>query len=413
MLARMAAMPFLLFPAVFLIAGTLAIVHRRDRPRLAWANLALTFIAGLLIFNEAMMYRSGSAIRVDLLLTLPALSIGALAIGALAIRGVGSSARLLALVLTTCGGAATIVFATSFVRTSMDAAKQSRQYFTGNRLYWEETIRCQEAVVDRFGTLDREGDPCTGNLRVTSKTGAYPFTRVVVNDRRDVYLMFSPETGVETVFGIEDTWPFRGSDTPDGISAQGTATSGLLKIELRRRSQSCEADITQENGSNNLLQLTREQLRACPVAADPPVRFIGVWSATRPLGAQHMELAQLWLWTSNTEAWAMLVDSNGVRGQERRFNFVKRFRGKAADDVYELRPYSNLDGNSSITITVRGDSVQLNLSEPPKVLTLDKPAQLTNPKIRLAPTYDIDRFTAYFDSVLRLVDIPWTPASSP
>jgi hypothetical protein len=413
MLARMAVMPFLLFPAVLVLAGTLAIVHRRDRPRLAWANLALAFIAALLIVNEAIMYRLRSAIRVDLLLTLPALSLGAVAVGALAIRGVRSSARVLAIVLVTCCGAAIIVYGTFFVRTSIDAAKQTRQFFTGNRLYWEETIRCQEALIERFGTLDREGDPCTGNLRVTSRTGGYPFTRVIVNERRDVYLMFSPEGGVETVYGLEGTWPLRGKDTSEGMTADGVQHSGVRMIETRRRSQHCEANITQENGSSNSLQLAREQLPLCPVVEKPPVRLAGVWSSTLPIGPQHARLVQLWLWTSQTEAWAMLLDSTGVRGQERRFNFVKRFRGKPSAGVYELRPYSNLDGESSIAITVHAGSAQLELSDPKTVVVLDKSGQLTDPRIRLAPLYDIDRFTVYFDSVLRLVDIPWTPASSP
>ena len=409
----MAAMPFLLFPVVLLLAGTLAFIHHSQRRLLAAANLALAIFAALLIVNEAIAYKFRSSIRVDLLLTLPAVSLAALAVGATNIKARRDNARIVAIALATCGGAALATFGFFFVRTGLDAAEQSRQYFTGNRLYWEETIRCQEAMVERFGNLDREDDPCTGNLRVASRTGGYPFTRVIVTDQRDIYLMFSPEAGVETVYGIEDTWPFKGSDTREGVTAQGTATSGALKINLRRASGTCEAAITQQNGSSTLMGLAREKLPTCPDARSKPVQSVGVWSTMEPIGSQHLRLVQLWLWTSSAGAWAMLADSNGVIGQERRFNFVKRFHGKAlGGGRYELRPYSNLDGNGSITITLNGGSVQLGLSDPPRAFELDKSAQLTHAKIRVAPLYDAERFAAYFDSVLRLVDIPWTPAAS-
>jgi hypothetical protein len=82
-----------------------------------------------------------------------------------------------------------------------------------------------------------------------------------------------------------------------------------------------------------------------------------------------------------------------------------------AEGEYELLPYSTRDGPGGLAISVSAKTARVEglPGVPKRDVILDSGEQVSHPKVRLVPVRDSGRFAAYFDTVLDLVDIPWTP----
>lgn len=413
--------PLSLFLAVTGLAVVLAILCRiRHQRALTTANLVLALASALLVALELSARAHHASIRVDLLVTIPALCVGALVVGLFTSRSSSGVGRAIAVLMAVVSGATLAWFGWSFERTTRESAEQSRRQEAGNQLYWEETIRCQGAMSARFGKLDRKDNACSGNLRVRSRVGMYPFTRVVVNDASEVYLLAALQPGAESVFAM-DGLPMRGLFDPSKRRLTVSHWDGVSKLEaelLAREDGSCEARIDRGSyrGSygRDILQLEREELRGCPAEQNAPVHFVGAWSKVEPLGPDGLHLVQIWLWRSQGAAWGLLFNSTGVRGIETRFNFLKRYQGKMTRaDEYQLSPYSKRDEPGELVISVSAKGARMERLSGAGVgeqgLMLDGGEQVSHPKVRLIPVRDSGRFAAYFDTVLDLVDVPWTP----
>ena len=406
-----------LFLAVTGLAVVLAILCKiRHQRALTTANLVLALASALLVALELSARAHHANIRVDLLVTIPALCLGALVVGLFTARSSFGVGRAIAVLMAVVSGATLAWFGWSFERTSWEASGQSRRQEAGNQLYWEETIRCQGAMSARFGKLDRKDDACSGNLRVRSRVGMYPFTRVVVNDASEVYLLAALQPGGESVFGTYDL-PMRGLFDPSKRRLTASNWDGVSKLEvelLAREDGSCEARIDRGTYARDVLQLEREELRECPAEQNAPVHFVGAFSKVEPFGPENFHLVQIWLWRSEGAAWGLLFNSEGARGLERKFNFLTRYKGRVTRaDEYQLSPYSKRDQPGELVVSVSAKGARMERLAGAGVgeqgLMLDGGEQVSHPRVRLIPVRDSDRFAAYFDTVLDLVDVPWTP----
>jgi hypothetical protein len=407
--------PLSLFLAVTGLAVVLTILCKiRHQRALATANLVLALSSAMLVALELSSRAHHANIRVDLLVTMPALCVGALVVGLFTARSSFGVGRAVAVLLAVVSGATLAWFGWSFIRSNRESAEDLRRHEAGSQIYWEETIRCQAAMSARFGKLDRKDNACSGNLRVRSRVGNYPFTRVVVNDASEVYLLAALQPGAESVFGTHDL-PMRGRFDPSTRRLSVSNWDGVSKLEaelLAREDGSCEARIDRGRYGRDILRLEREELRGCPAEKNAPVHFVGAWSKVEPLGPDGLHLVQTWLWRSEGAVWGLMFNSTGVRGIETRFNFLKRYKGRVTRaDEYQLSPYSKRDepGDLVIFVSATGARIERLSGAGEQGLMLDGGEQVSYPKVRLVPVRDSGRFAAYFDTVLDLVDIPWTP----
>src|SRR5512146_212200 len=110
---REATDPMLLFP---LAAGLAIALWRRNRG-VAVMSAALSVASALLIVGERAARASHADIRVDLLVTIPAVSVAALVIGLLTVRRLPAAARVFAAGLAIVGGLSFASFALFMVHT--------------------------------------------------------------------------------------------------------------------------------------------------------------------------------------------------------------------------------------------------------------------------------------------------------
>ncbi len=407
--------PLPLFLAITGLAVALAFACQiRHQRALRNVSFLLALVAALLCAFELHSLAHPAYIRVDLLITIPALSVGALVVGLIVFRSSSGVGRTIALSMAVVCGATLVWFGWVMARNVWALAKFRQHEDAGKRLYWEETIRCQQAMAARFGEIDRTDSNCMGNLRVKSRAGNYPFTRVVVSDALEVYLLAALQPGAESVF-IQQGRPMRGRFDPGSGRLTATDSDGASKLEIDltpRNDGSCEARIDRGTYGHDVLQLAREELRACPAEENPQVRFVGAWSKTEALDPRRLRLFQIWLWRSQDTVWGLTFSGEGFQGIENRFNSLKRYKGKAdgADD-YRLLPYRGPDEEGTLSVSVSADGTRIKALAGawPQGLLLGSGGQVSDPRIRLLPLRDSAQFAAYFDTVLDSADVPWTP----
>ena len=153
--------PMLLFPAVAALAAGLALALWRRNRGVAVMSAVLCVFSALLILGERAARASHANIRVDLLVTIPAVSVAALIIGLLTVRRPPTAAPRLRRGSRDRGRCLVrIVRRGSRSEILFEGVKITRTFYQGYRLYWQESIRCQSNLARRFGTIDRAGEPC-------------------------------------------------------------------------------------------------------------------------------------------------------------------------------------------------------------------------------------------------------------
>lgn len=411
--------PLLVFPAIAVLAAGLASLRWRAQRRIAVACAVLALFSALCILYEIASRAAHANIRVDLLFTMPVVSGSAIVLGFLAFRRAPVVDRVVAAGMTAVGLATFVFFSWTMARTSRNTATLTATFSQAQRLYWEETVRCQGNLVKRFGTLDRRDNPCFGDLTVTSRgPRAYPFTRIIVNDSGDVYLMFSPQPGIEDKADLIEgpslhLQALEGNPLAGESNASGTTT----RVELRALpAGTCEARVTRY-GTTSVLSLARKDLPPCQTPAAAPVHFIGAWSAvaTPPGSPQTRRLSQIWLWEADGEARALFHGGLATSGTHLAFAFAQQLRGirRGAND-WELRLPDQPEYRDLAPFRFRIVDNRARLSGPsgllrsPEEVTLEPGEFVSHPKIALAPLGDRARFLAYFDAVFFNLNIPWT-----
>src|SRR5579872_1862730 len=250
--------PMLLFPLVGLLAAGLTLVLWRRNRGFAISAAVLSAISALLVLNERASIAAHANIRVDLLVTIPVVSLAALVIGLMGLmvlRRPPLAARILGAGLAVVGSAVFAAFSVQMVQSGSEIARLTQISNDGGRLYGEETIRCRQNLARRFGPLDRAGEPCRGNLVVASRSaGSYPFTRAILNDAGEFYLMFSPHVTAEQTWGIDSL----DTDRPAArltkiagsllLSGDGEKDGRHIHVDLRSvAAGACEANLTVAN----------------------------------------------------------------------------------------------------------------------------------------------------------------------
>src|ERR1700737_4947634 len=185
--------PQLLFGSVGALCFGLVLIEWNVRHRLALLSLS---VAGFSLVCFAVDHAwARYSIRVDLLLTIPAVSFGAFVAGAMAAVRPSAPARAVGALLALGGAASLAWYSYAVHRSAVEGARTMALFDEGPRLFWNETIRCQDNFDRRFGPFKRRDDSCLGDLVVLSRSpNAYPFTRVVINDRGEAQLLFSPQS---------------------------------------------------------------------------------------------------------------------------------------------------------------------------------------------------------------------------
>jgi predicted permease len=181
--------PSILFATVGALCAALTFTEWTVRRRLARFPAVVAALAALcFVVNHAW---SRYSIRVDLLLTIPFVSLASLTAGALSIRHPPASVRIIGLVLVLLGATSFGWFAWWFAGSTAEAHRLMATFNEGSRLYWNETVRCEANFEKRFGSIQHSDQPCYGDLVVTSRSpGAYPYTRIVVNDKAETSILF-------------------------------------------------------------------------------------------------------------------------------------------------------------------------------------------------------------------------------
>jgi hypothetical protein len=420
---REAMDPMLLFPVVAALSAGLALALWRRNRGVAVMSAVLSMFSALLILGERAARAAHANIRVDLLVTIPAVSAAALVIGLLAVRRPPSAARVCAAGLAIVGGLSTASFAWFTVRTGIEGAHITRTFEEGYRLYWEETIRCQGNLATRFGAMDRAGEPCRGNLVVASRSaGSYPFSRAILNDAGEFYLLFSPAGGEERVWGLDsidsDRAAARLATASNGVlSGDGVKNGQPVHVELRSTGAGqCKAKVVR-GGRTEEFDLTQAGVPPCAVPSNPPVRFVGAWGAAapQPNSPQTKRLAQIWLWDTDGTARGLFVGTLATTGTNVPFLFARRLEGtRRAENAWDLRVADGdgVQNSQAFTFTLAGGHARAAGSSmmfgPTGEMLLDPQEIVSHPRIALAPVSDRDRFARYFDNVFFNLNLPWT-----
>lgn len=413
--------PMLLFTAIALLAAALSLTlwSRDRRPGIVAAFL--TGLAALCILNESVARARGANIRVDLLLLIPLVTASALVVGAMNVRLPRPAARLIAAGLMLVGGAAFAWFAWRIL-TTFEGRRLTRTFDQGRKLYWEETIRCQGNLARRFGPLERAAEPCRGNLVVTSRSPkSYPFSRAILNDAGQFYLLFSPENAAEQTWGLDSFERDHEAATlqntsENTLAGEGTKDGVPVRVVLRGISSGgCEATITR-GADTHVLTLAKSALPACATATTP-VHFAGAWGAAAPYpgSPQTRRLVQIWLWETGDSARGLLLNDLASSGMSRPFVFARHLEGsRRTTGQWSLRVVNrekNQKAESfSLTVrnyraTVAGSAI---LFGPTNEMVLEPGEIVSHPKITLIPLFDRDRFMLYFDNVFFNLNVPWT-----
>jgi hypothetical protein len=420
---REATDPMLLFSVVAALAAGLALALWRSNRGVAVMSAVLSLFSALLILAERAARASHADVRVDLRVTIPAVSVAALVSGLLTVRRPPAAARAFAAGLAIVGGFSFASFAWFMVRTSFEGAKMTRTFDEGYRLYWEETIRCRGNLARRFGAIDRAGEPCRGNLVVASRSaGSYPFTRAILNDAGEFYLLFSPAPGQERIWGLDSI----DSDRPaaqlatasnGALSGDGSKDGQRIHVELRGTGPGrCEAKVVRGSRTEELT-LTQAGVPPCAVASNPPVRFVGAWGAAVPQAnsPQTKRLAQIWLWDTDGRARGLFAGTLATIGANVPFLFARRLEGRRrAENEWDLRVVDRegVANSQAFTFTLAGGHARAAGSSilfgTTGEMLLDPREIVSHPRIALAPVSDRDRFTRYFDNVFFNLNLPWT-----
>lgn len=407
--------PQLLFGSVGALCFALALMEWNVRRRLALISLSLGGFS-LLCFAADHAWARYS-IRVDLLLTIPAVSLGALIVGTLAAFRPFLPARAVGALLATGGAVSLAWYSYAIHRSAVEGARTIALYDEGNRLFWNETIRCEDNFEKRFGPFKRRDDPCVGNLVVQSRSpNAYPFTRVVINDRGEAQLLFSPQNGAERPVALRSEVFARMERASSGEwSGEGDSGFGSTRVLLLPRApRQCEARIT-HRGATSILTMERKELPPCQTPANPPVTYVGPWGeiAIDPSGTRR--LLQIWLWAEDSgHGRGVLLNDVASSGMHREFIFLKHFRATRSDGdrwILVLEEPEAAEA-TSLTMTIDGQNARVlgpaNFVGPKGEAILDKKEIVTDPRIELVPLHDQSLFERYLDSALFNLDLSWT-----
>jgi hypothetical protein len=338
----------------------------------------------------------------------------------MSIRRSPEAARIIGLILVVVGGVSFGWFAWSFGRSVAEARRVTAIFDEGNRLYWNETIRCEANFEKRFGPLQRSGRTCYGDMLVTSRSpGAYPYTRIVVNDNGKAYLLFSPQTGMETTIGLgkEPLVVQLAQTSEGGLSGEGEVDFGRMQIRLRSAGlERCEATVTR-GGSTSTIGLQRKELPRCDDPPNPPIHYLGTWGVIRPKTASpttDRRLIQIWLWDASG-ARGLLLHDLAPSGMRRDFVFARQFRGaQSTPNRWDVRLVDDSDGRdgASLSIALSNGAVRISVPEeivgPGSEAMLDPGAVVTDPRIELVPVRDRVLFESYLDNALFEINVLWT-----
>lgn len=373
----------LLFGGVLALALLLAVLEWASHNR-RMAVAALVLAAQAAAFFAFEIFSVRTSIRVDLLVTVPLITLAAAAVGVLAMLAPPLAARAVGAILTVVGagtlGWSVWSFAVWTARSNLEGLARDE----GRKLYWQETIRCQANFEKRFGPLRRRDSSCVGNLVVSSRSdSAYPYSRVVVRDDAQFTLLLSELNVAEDT--IRPAAPLQ-------PRADGSLYAEHPAVELRPASNgACEARISNDYLKRvDLYTLRRVELGSCPAPANSPVHFLGAW------GSFVEKPTQLWLWETQGRGYALILTPPS--------NSVQRFTGtRNAQGAWQLRA---LDSDNPEGASTRIEAGHLNLSRGASEMVLDPGEVVTHPKIALAPVRDAALFERYFDTVFLNLNIP-------
>src|SRR5690242_19950610 len=241
--------PIFLFALVALLAAVLAVLLWRSNRGVAVVAAGLAVCAGVLVWNERVARAAGANIRVDLLVTIPVIAVAAIVVGVFSLRRPPVAARIVGAGILAIGSLAFAGFSWRAVRTSFELRGINKAFEQGHRLYWEETIRCAGNLARRYGAMEHRDQPCRGNLAVTSRgVKTYPFSRAIVNDDGQFYLLRGGEGGAEETWGLESIDGDRPAARLEGnggvLAGDGSMDGKRVHVELRSEGAgACAANI--------------------------------------------------------------------------------------------------------------------------------------------------------------------------
>jgi len=408
--------PALLFSLVTaLSSGVALLIWRADRG-VAVAAAGLAAFSALCVAMEAASRAAHASIRVDLLFTIPVVTVAAVVVGIFAVRRPSLAGRIAGAALLAVGAPWFGWFAWMMARSTFEAQALRRTFDKARRLYSEETFRCQGNLVKRFGPIEGRGGACCGHLVIKSRKGTnYPFTRAIVNAEGQLYLLFSPEPGIEDNWQLDDG-PVTHLTAGPGEALYGERLAGTdrTRVELRPADAgACQAKIDR-NGRIDLLTLKKTELPLCEAPREAQVRFVGAWGAvvTDPSAPEVRRLTQIWLWDTDGAARGLLLRDLATSGMRRDFVFASRLRGsRRVENQWELK----IEGEEAappFTFTLSGGRARIagsaNTFRPSGEVFLEPKEFASHPKIAMAPVRDGERFLLYFDNVFFNVNVPWT-----
>ena len=414
--------PILLFALVAMLAAVLTVLLWRSNRGVAVVAAGLAVCSGLLVWNERVARAAGTNIRVDLLVTIPVIAVAAIVVGVFSLQRPPMAARVVGAGILAIGGIAFAGFSWRAVKTTFEIQGLNKAFEQGHKLYWEETIRCAGNLARRFGAIEQRDRPCRGNLVVTSRGAkTYPFSRAIVNDDGQFYLLRGGEGGVEETWGLDSIDSDRPAavleDKSGVLAGEGTKDGKRVHVELRSEAAGACAAMIQYGAENYTLTLVQREVPRCQLAASPEVRFVGAWGmvAPYPNSPQTRRLVQIWLWDTGGAARGLFLGNLGTSGMQIPFMFARQLKGtRRAENQWDLRFAGKGDDASKDVISFTLVNGKARVAGPTTLfgaggeMMLDPQEVVSHPKIALAPVQDGARFAAYFDNVFFNLNVPWT-----
>jgi hypothetical protein len=402
--------PAVLFSLVTVLAAGVALADWRTGRGVAVAAAGLAALSALCVAVEMAARASYADIRVDLLVTIPAVTVTAIAVGIFAVRRPPLAARIAGGALLAVSAPWFAWFAWMMTRSTFEAQALTRIFDQARMLYSEETLRCQANLVTRFGPLGTRDGACSGHLIVTSRQGSgYPFSRVIVNDAGQLYVLFSSQPGIEDNWMLDDGPVTQlKQDADQTLTGDRLAGADRRHVELRPLSAgSCEARID-HYGKSDLLTLKKTELPPCELPGAPPVRFVGAWGAASPEPNNVRRLTQIWLWDIDGMARGLLLTDLATSGMRRDFVFARPLRGmRRAENQWEMKVDGKKSSLPPFLFALSGGQARITGSGGTSRV-LEPKEYASHPKITMAPVYDRERFARYFDNVFSNLNVPWT-----
>ncbi|MBL8233582.1 MAG: hypothetical protein JNL98_34115 [Bryobacterales bacterium] len=367
------------------------------------SRLALWILLAAGVNDSAMtILGARDAIRIDLVLLFPLITIANLVGGVMAWRCLHARRMRLVAILPMALGVAGVM---GLVASAVDSASVSRRLDLQRRLLFQAPFRDGPTFARVFGDIGN-GDSWTGHF--TPAREPVWMTRLIVNREGKVWL-YCRIQNTEQLVGTGTMT----ASTPVTFAIEGRMPPEKLRLVLKPIDGDWEATLASSYADPDPrvrgIRIRRSEPPRFPQASQPnDMITIGVFSHLKPM-EQHQRLIQLWLWADETEVWGCYLRTIQLAGSRAEFLHPVQFRARRERNgaVSRFRVKTGMEELSAV-IGERGVDLRVVYNGSPlENVTLEPGAVVKDEIFDLAPTWSRKENEQWLEAVLTGRFVKW------